>query len=287
MKIGKKFFFFIIALLIIISIYGFFIEPYSVSVTRLEIPLPAGWEILDGSVAIQLSDLHIKRMGKRERRVLKIVEKVNPDFVFLTGDYVKWEGDYSGALNFLSGLKAKTGIFAVMGDYDYSDSRRSCLFCHEEGTGKPARSHHVHFLRNRIIDLPYGGGNLRLGGEDPEGYGYQEFSKELPVLHSEGPLIILSHSPLTFDLLKNDLNIIELSVDTHGGQVILPRWFYRLMGYEKNLKYNRGFFKNGNKMMYVSQGIGTSHMPFRFLRKPEVVVISFVQSKDVKENPIH
>ena len=287
MKFRKKCFLSILILLILISMYGFFIEPDWVSVTKLEIPLPTGWEVLDGSLAIQLSDLHIKKIGGREQKVLKIVKRLKPEFTLLTGDYVGWKGDYAPALTFMARLKAQVGTWAVMGDYDYSDSRRSCLFCHEEGTGKPAAIPHLNFLRNRIIDLPYRGGKIKLGGIDPEGYGYKELAKKLPGLKSVGPLILLSHSPLVFDTLSERSSLLVLSGDTHGGQVILPRWFYRVTGYVKNVRYNQGFFKKERKMMCVSRGLGTSHIPVRILRKPEVVVIRFGASRGEKKDLVH
>ncbi len=265
------------------GLYGFFIEPYSVSVSRIDIPLPPGWEMLKGKTAVHLSDLHIKEIGRREKKILKIIDEVDPDYIFLTGDYVSWEGDYPPALTFLSKLKAKKGTWAVMGDYDYSDSRRSCLFCHVEGTGEKTRSHPVNFIRNTFLKTSLKGRVLTIGGADPGGYGWEEFSKLLPSMRSKGPLLLLSHSPLAFDNIPENTTVLVLSGDTHGGQVIMPGWIYRITGYEKNLRYNQGFFEEGKKMMYVSRGVGTSHLPFRFLRTPEVVVLHFVSNR-VKKN---
>ena len=115
--------------------YGFFIEPFDVEVHHIWIHDAALWKILGKRTVVQLSDLHIGKIGEREQKVLKILDELDPDIIFLTGDYVKWEGDYEGALHFLSRLQAKIGVWAVMGDYDYSRSRKSCLFCHEEGSG--------------------------------------------------------------------------------------------------------------------------------------------------------
>ncbi|HEX8947876.1 MAG TPA: hypothetical protein VF790_02870 [Dissulfurispiraceae bacterium] len=101
---------------------------------------------------VQLSDLHIgDRLGMREREVLRILDRLQPDFIFLTGDYLTWKGDAKGALVFLSRLKAKNGVWGVMGDYDYSRSRQSCVFCHEEGSTGPTRKHKVHFLKNAFL----------------------------------------------------------------------------------------------------------------------------------------
>ena len=66
-----------------------------------------------------------------------------------------------------------------------------------------------------------------------------------------------------------------LAGDTHGGQLPLPAWFWRLVGYEKNARYSQGMFRDGRKRMYVTRGIGTSHLPLRLFRRPEVVVLHF------------
>jgi len=48
---------------------------------------------------------------QREQKVLDILEKLQPDIIFLTGDYVAWDGDYEPALKFLSQLHAKIGVW--------------------------------------------------------------------------------------------------------------------------------------------------------------------------------
>jgi hypothetical protein len=87
--------------------------------------------------------------------------------------------------------------------------------------------------------------------------------------------IILSHSSLIFDELAGGEGVLVLAGDTHGGQVWLPKWLWSLMGYEKNAKYGRGLFKKGNNQMFVSKGLGTSHVRFRLMCRPEVVVVHF------------
>lgn len=197
----------LIILLAYVAFYGFFIEPENLDVTHLWPENSVLKEKLKGKIAVHLSDVHIKQIGSLEKSLLKLINKVKPDFIFLTGDYVKWNGSYKPALAFLSQLKASDGMYAVMGDYDYSDSRKSCLFCHEEGTGRFTAQHPVKFLRKNKVDVLMTGGNL--------------------------------------------------------------------IGYEKNAKYDHGLFKEGKKMMYVSRGVGTSHIRFRLFRKPEVVVLHF------------
>jgi predicted MPP superfamily phosphohydrolase len=124
----------IVLVLIGLIIYGVWIEPNRIEVHHIWISDKYLGKVLEKKIVVQLSDLHIRRIGSREQEILKILNELKPDFIFLTGDYVKWNGDYEAALIFLSQLKARIGIWGVLGDYDYSNSRKSCLFCHEVGS---------------------------------------------------------------------------------------------------------------------------------------------------------
>ena len=255
--------------------YGLWVEPNQLVVRHVWIEDSSLAKVLRDRVVVHISDLHIQELGKREQKVLQVLDELEPDLVFLTGDYVQWEGDYETALEFLSKLKAKVGVWAVMGDYDYSRSRESCLFCHEKGSGRPPRRHSVRFLRNSYDKVDLFGGFIWIGGMDGETE--RPYSSERQFLPSKGkgPAIILSHDPLTFDLLNDDQSVLMLSGDTHGGQIPLPSWLWRILGYEKTARYRQGLFENGRKKMFVSRGIGTSHLPIRLFSPPEVVVLHF------------
>jgi len=256
-------------------IYVIWIEPFRLEVRHLYIENDRLNKALSGKTAIHLSDLHIGKIGKREKQVLQTVREIDPDFIFLTGDFIHWKGDAAAAIAFFSKLKANHGIWAVMGDYDYSNSRKSCLFCHEHSSSLSAIKHDVKFLRNSSSLLFQQHDNVIIGGID------SHFNKEF--LDGKSPFetksvfpnILLSHDPLDFDKIDAGHKTLVLSGDTHGGQIPLPSWLWQLLGYKKNVKYNHGLFKDGNKLMYVSRGVGTSHIPFRLFCRPEVVVIHF------------
>jgi uncharacterized protein len=255
--------------------YGIVVEPYQLEIHHVLINDPIFGKLLNNKTVVQLSDLHIDTMGKREQIVLKTIDKLQPDIILLTGDYVKWKGNYETALTFLSRLKAKIGIWGVLGDYDFSRSRMSCLFCHKEGSSDFTKSHQVHFLRNSTETVRLPRGPIQISGIDS--YDEEELSpsQRRQILGSKGPAIILSHSPLLFGLFGKDQNVLILAGDTHGGQVPLPARLLKMAGYDKNVLYSRGLFEEGNKKMFVSRGIGTSHVPIRLFRKPEIVVLHF------------
>ncbi|MBW1853522.1 MAG: metallophosphoesterase [Deltaproteobacteria bacterium] len=274
--INKKQLTFLVLLvtLLMLLIYGIWIEPYQVDVHHLQIKGAGINKVLKDKIAVHLSDLHIIKIGKREKKILKILDDLKPDLIFLTGDYVGWGGDYEPALTFLSSLKAKIGVWAVMGDYDYSSSRKSCLFCHEQGSGKFTERHKVRFLRNEMELDSLPDGYAWLGGSDPGAEFNYITNGGIRFLEEKTPSIILSHSPLIFDLVF-DQDVLILAGDTHGGQIPFPSWLWGILGYEKSALYNQGLFQKGQKKMYVSRGIGTSHLPIRFLRPPELVVLHF------------
>jgi uncharacterized protein len=234
--------------------------------------------VLAGVTIVQLSDVHIGRLSVGKADILDTLQSLNPDVVVLTGDYVTWNGDYAAAIEFLSSVRAQKGVYAVMGDYDYSNSRKSCLFCHEPGSGKPARAHQVRFLRNWCEDVIMSAGNVAICGVDSGGLEEALSPDEMRGIEGKingRPAIILSHTPLILDHVDDRREALILAGDTHGGQIPLPRWLWGLLGYEKNAKYEQGWFTKGKIKMYVNRGIGTSHLPIRVFRTPEITVFHF------------
>jgi len=269
----------IIVLFSVILFYSVVIEPELVTVTHQDIYNSTLAKMFSSKVIVQLSDLHISTIGNRERRVLEVVEKLQPDYIFLTGDYVAWNAPYKPALEFLSRLHAKVGIWGVLGDYDYHKSRQSCLFCHFEGNGKGSKLNNIHFLKNTFEVLENGNNLFRIGGVDKiqlEESIVTSFKKQLT---GNMPTLLLCHNPLLFNEIESESEIVMLSGDTHGGQLPLPSFLWRWMGYRKNELYNYGLFKNGKHQLFVSHGIGYSHLPFRFMREPEVVLIKFITNE--------
>lgn len=263
------------AILLVIS-YGAWIEPDQVEINHIYPANPALRRALSGKTAVHISDLHLAPRDRQAIKLLETLKKLKPDFIFLTGDYVPWNGSYEPALAFLAELEANVGVWAVMGDYDYSSDRKSCLFCHEPGTGQPTKRHRVRFLRNSIERASFEGGTLQIVGIEKESdQGESDSPQSRPHRSIAEGSIVLSHSPLAFDELADDKGVLVLAGDTHGGQVRLPNWLWSLLGYEKNAKYGRGWFERGNNQMYVNRGLGTSHVRFRLMCRPEIAVLHF------------
>jgi len=79
---------YLIMILIVVFLYSIILEPELVTITHLEIRNSTVASALANKVIVQISDLHIRSIGKRELKVIEIIEQLQPDLIFLTGDYV-------------------------------------------------------------------------------------------------------------------------------------------------------------------------------------------------------
>jgi predicted MPP superfamily phosphohydrolase len=276
----------IAVLLLAISGYAMLVEPVHPRVkTILVREGMVARRLLHRKVAV-ISDLHFGAGAKAaEAETLKTLEEVGPDLILLAGDYVAWGARgraYERAFDFLSRLEAPLGVYAVLGDADRTFSRKSCEFCHAAGSGAPTSRHRVVFLKNqdRIIALP--GGPLRIVGLEPD-FSRPAGQQLRSLLAGDLPTILISHSSIVYREIDPSVEVLTVSGDTHGGQVWMPRWFWRLTRFKPDPEHIAGFFHDGRKSLLVSRGIGTSHVPFRLGAPPEVVILEFAGTAEKPE----
>ncbi len=86
--------------------------------------------------------------------------------------------------------------------------------------------------------------------------------------------IVLSHSPDIFPMAAEMGWPLVLAGHTQGGQIQLP--FIGALTTDTTLGrgYASGLFSQGGSQLYISRGIGTTRLPFRFLAPPEVTLIT-------------
>jgi len=266
--------------LTIIALYGFFIEPNHVRLKTVKIRNKAMASVFRDLKIIQLSDLHIgDKLSTSINQTLNILSDLKPDLILLTGDYVEWKGDklaYDNAINFLSHLNAPLGVYAVMGDAGYHFSRKSCEFCHEEGSAFPTTRHQVKFLRNAQVDIENGGNKFSIIGTEINPKNGSNLNLANNML-TDNPAIVLSHFSLAYNSINKNKNVLVLSGDTHGGQIFLPEFIWKIIKMKPDTEHKYGLYQDKNKSLYVTSGIGTSDIPFRLGVPPEVVLFEFTE----------
>ncbi|MGV1098194.1 metallophosphoesterase [Thiovibrio sp. JS02] len=276
----NKIFFLASLLLLLASAHGVFIEAPSFRVTRITIRNNNFFAATAEKRIVQISDLHLGTAGDaRSKKLLAAIRAIRPDLILLTGDYVQWFGDdktYERALAFLDRIEAPLGVYAVMGDADYGNSRRSCSFCHGSETDPHQKpGHRVKFLKNAWEILETGAGKIVVCGLSQERDAKGDWERIVASRNRKLPAIILSHTSEIYSRLPDTDDILVLAGDTHGGQLYLPRFVWPLLRMLPDPTHLYGLFSDNRKHLYVSSGLGSSHLPLRLGRPPEIVVFSF------------
>jgi hypothetical protein len=251
--------------------WAWLIEPDRIEVTRLELATtrPIGGK--KRFKIVHLSDLHLERIGERERRVVQAVAAEHPDLIVLTGDYLNHRGAEAELVTLLQQLSAPQGVFGVAGNWDGKFPIPE-LFSNAGLT----------LLRDdyRLV----AGGDLLIVGLDYIGH---RRARDLAAGASDKSYkLLLHHSPDAVDELRGAPFDLFLCGHTHGGQVRLPFYGALVTMAETGKRYEMGRYfippgESGNPAgtgMYVNRGIGMSGFgpPVRFWCRPEVAVIELV-----------
>ena len=234
--------------------------------------LPAGW---DGGRLVVLSDLHGKRFGRQNSRLLEAVRKAGPDVICLCGDMMdEWSGtEYLRPL--LEGLVEIAPVYYVTGNHEWASGQMPELRQLLEETG-------VTYLSNTFVPLERNGDTMTLAGiDDPNGYADQktpeELAAEVYAACGDPFWLLLAHRNDRFaqeySLLGADLTI---SGHGHGGIWRFP-FVGGVFGTQRNLfpTHTAGFYSDNGASVFVSRGLGNSPRVIpRILNRPQVAVIT-------------
>jgi predicted MPP superfamily phosphohydrolase len=219
----------------------------------------------DGLRIVQLSDLHCGTPTPSERilEAISLANRLAPDLVLLTGDYVCRErGDVALMESLLGGLAAPT--VAVLGNHDH--------WVDADGATDALERHGYAVLRNQNTTLTLRGSPFTVIGIDDLLTGHASPAEALAGA-PQGSRIVLAHGPKTADQLKKmGTPLLCLSGHTHGGQVNLPVLTGFLFYGLARERYARGNYRVGPVQLYVNRGIGNSALRVRLNSAPEVTV---------------
>ena len=245
--------------------YSHFLEPRWVEINNVAIKLedlPAKFE---GLRIAQLSDIHHCKYVSKDF-IRHCVHKTNalcPDVIVLTGDYVFGDNDYlSSVAKELSELKAKEGVFAILGNHD--DKGSACDELQRNGIRLLINEHIVLYRDNEYIFI---------AGIDDLWQGEIDVKKTLKGM-DENPKILLAHNPDAIEIIRHEDVDFVISGHTHGGQVRFPFYGPPIVYSKFGARYAAGLFRERNTLLYVNRGIGVSNLPVRFFARPEITLFT-------------
>jgi predicted MPP superfamily phosphohydrolase len=264
-----------------LAFYAGEIERHWIEVTERDIYLTGLPAAFDGMRIAQLSDIHMDEFTEPFllRHAIQRINRIEPDAVFLTGDFVTHgllfkrfaRGAAWQCANILTGLECKL-LYAVLGNHD-------ALVGEKEVTAALA-ANGITVLRNAYLPMERAGARIWLAGlDDPlEGHPNPELAIPVSIRNVPNePVILMCHGPDYADRLlahpAGQAVDLMLSGHSHGGQVRLP-FLGALVLPPMGRKYVEGMFRLGRLQLYVNRGIGTVGLPFRFDCPPEITVIT-------------
>jgi predicted MPP superfamily phosphohydrolase len=227
----------------------------------------------------QISDLHNKRFGFKQSRLLKKLEAVSPDVILVTGDLIdRRKYNLDAAMDFIEGALRIAPVYYVSGNHEAWSGQYSVIKENLQEAG-------VIVLEDAKAELTRGGSSIIISGvSDPdfltnsyiEGTDTSSMEEVLKKWSNMDELkILISHRPELFDLyVENSMDII-FAGHAHGGQFRMP-FIGGLVAPDQGLfpKYTSGSYVEDNSTMYVSRGLGNSIIPVRMFNRPEIVVVN-------------
>lgn len=252
---------------------------------------------------VVLADLHNKKYGSNNEKLLKAIGDVNPDMVLTAGDILtaKPGKSFETAASFMEKVAAKYPIYYGLGNHeyrmkiypeDYGDAydryisrlKKAGIIILDNETAEIR----IRKMKKSESDSDYF--ILRITGASIERLYYKRFRKiKMDEFYLNGLIgtpkedvyeILLAHNPEYFEEYAAWGADLVLSGHVHGGIMKLP-----ILGgvISPKLvlfpKYDGGRFEEKDSTMILSRGLGMHTLPIRVFNPGELVVIHLLPCK--------
>lgn len=238
----------------------------------------------DGYRIVLFSDAHVGSYQKHNSWLLqRAVDSINaqkPDMIIFAGDLQNIQPqELYPHIDVLGTLKAKDGIYSVLGNHDYAeyiggDEAIKAANCKE--TVSLERQMGWNVLLNEHCTIERDKDRIILAGMENDGDGKWfpqkgDINKTLENVAKHDFILMLEHDPSAWrrKIVKDGRSQLTLSGHTHKMQFSLFDWCpLSLTGKEFN-----GWYQEGSQQLFVTAGLG-GLIPFRFGATGEIVVLT-------------
>ncbi len=252
-------------------------EARSISIIQDLIELPRLPAVFQGLRIAFLTDFHCGPLTPASflERVVDETLKHKPDVILLGGDYVTDGADYIHAIEqVLARLDAPLGVYGVLGNHEFESD--------VEAVRRALRRAGVVELTNRGCWLERGDSRIRIAGVGDLWCDEQDLSAALAGTERSDTVVLLSHNPDYVMEIDDPRVGLVLSGHTHGGQVQLPRLGPLFTNSRHGKRLVQGRVSIPPLQLYVSRGIGTVMVPFRYKCPPEITLLTLCSPRSAE-----
>lgn len=271
-KLKRQLCFSLLALGSTILALGFYSGLRITNYTFLSKNLPSAFY---GYRIVFLTDLHCKRFGTKQKKLLNSIYSLKPDIIIFTGDMIdNRHSDLSPICELLSGLSGKYPIYAVHGNHEFDNEKlyQKLMSYYEQ--------YNVHLLNDEQIFINPSGECVSSSFEPCIGisgisYRKHPTGQEICPDRSKADFhLLLYHDALAFPWISELGYDLVLSGHVHAGAIHLPvlggvfspeGTFFPI--------YDYGYFHENESTMLASSGLGDTVIP-RFYNRPELILIT-------------
>jgi len=266
-----------------IVLYGSFIGFQKLEVNHHTYASPDLPQAFDGYRIVIFSDAHVgSYAGDKQWILQKAIDSINaqrPDMIVFTGDLQNTQpSDLYQHRDLLAQLKAKDGVYSVLGNHDYAqyvalDQAGKVANCRE--TVSLQRQMGWTLLRNEHRIIERGKQHIVIAGMENDGDG-KHFPQKGNIGKTLGKskddfIIMLEHDPSSWrrKIIPDGRAQLTLSGHTHNAQFSIFGWSpISMTGKETN-----GWYEEDGQSLFVTAGVG-GLIPFRFGATGEIVVLT-------------
>lgn len=220
-----------------------------------------------------ISDLHGDTFGGDNSRLIKKIEKTEPDLIFVLGDMYSRHQEEKAAetADFVEKLAKIAETFVITGDHDNSDDYVKMLKS-IDGT---------HYLAFDSEDITVGENKLTIYGIDTVYFSpTYDLNNEFAPPDESRLNILLAHIP-QFEYYESFGADLIFCGDSHGGMFRLPflggiyfnGYLFPEITYPDEIT-DKGLYSFGDTTMFVTSGLGRYPLPLRFNNRPEICSIT-------------
>ena len=202
---------------------------------------------------LQLSDLHLENISISPIELYEKLKDEPIDLIALTGDFLDHKRTIPKLvpyLKILNKLKAKHGIYAVLGNHDYMLRHSNLLTLVET-----LERYNCKVLQNENDVITVEGNRVNIIGIDDFSTKRSDMEASYKAI-KPGTNLVLTHDPnIVLHMKKYHFDYL-LAGHFHGGQICYPKAYHLVkMGRLARMNIIKGFHMQDGKPFYISEGL--------------------------------